>query len=139
MSTIKQFLEKGFSNGRYRDIGTKEVCAKIKKYILENLMSVINIDDVIEFTWNADYNPEDLAAENTTIKISVTETENKKHKVFVNIWFPGAFYDNGDINNNEDDYNDVCEMHEALSDMFDELNDVRPLFIPLWEASNENI
>lgn len=131
---LHDITSKGFSEGkRYRDLlkGPKGVCEKIKQFLLDNVMTLININDV-KLVWNADYNPEDLGEKDTVVKVSVEETETGKKRVDVEIWYPGAYYDCGDQDNDENDYSDTCEMNEALEEMFEELN-VKPLFVPLWE------
>ena len=140
---IKQILldltSKGFSHGkRYRDLpeGPKGVCEEIKQFLLDNIMTAFNMNNSIELIWNAGYNPEDLGEENTVLKVSVAETESGKQKIMVRIWYPGAYYDCGDQIFDKDDYEDACEMNEALDEMFEELN-VKPLFVPLWEDDED--
>jgi hypothetical protein len=121
--TILDLTAIGFSDGlRYNEIDDmKEVIAKIKKCILDNLLPVIDLNSETRYIWHADYNPVDLGEDNTTLKIKVVEIDGKEH-IDITIWYPGSYYDCGDIDNDIEAYDEIQEVHKLIYSMFIDIN-----------------
>jgi hypothetical protein len=121
--TILDLTAIGFSDGlRYNEIDDmNEVIAKIKKCILDNLLPVIDLNAKTRYIWHADYNPVDLGEDNTTLKIKVVEIDAKEH-IDIIIWYPGSYYDCGDIDNDIEAYEEIQEVHKLIYSMFIDIN-----------------
>lgn len=135
--TILDLTAIGFSDGlRYNEIDDmKEVIEKIKKCILDNLLPVIVLDSKTRYIWHADYNPINLDEDNTTLKIEVVEIDGEQ-KIDIKIWYPGSYYDCGDIDNNREAYDEIQEVHKLICAMFLEINDVMNDMIAQKENNN---
>lgn len=121
--TILDFTKIGFSHGlRYNEIDDmNEVISEIKKCILDNLLPAIDLNAKTRYIWHADYNPVDLDEIDTTLKIEVVEIDGKEH-IDITIWYPGIYYDCGDIDNDIEAYEEIQEVHKLIYAMFLEIN-----------------
>lgn len=122
-STILDLTAIGFSDGlRYNEIDDmNKVIDKIKKCILYNLLPAIDLNSETRYVWHADYNPVDLGEVNTTLKIKVVEIDGKED-IDIKIWYPGAYYDCGDIDNDIEAYEEIQEVHKLIYSMFIDIN-----------------
>ena len=136
--TILDLTAIGFSDGlRYNEIDDmNEVIAKIKKCILDNLLPVIDLNDKTRYVWHANYNPINLNEVNTTLKIEVVEIDGGKQDIDITIWYPGIYYDCGDIDNDIEAYEEIQEVHKLIYAMFLEINDIMNKMIAQKENNN---
>lgn len=121
--TILDFTKIGFSHGlRYNEVDDiNEVISEIKKCILDNLLPAIDLNEETRYIWHADYNPVDLDEMYTTLKIEVVEIDGKEH-IDIRIWYPGIYYDCGDIDNDIEAYEEIQEVHKLIYSMFIDIN-----------------